>query len=143
MKSVLHGFLGTYTSRNADYRGYWIHGQLPSGLQEWTIDLSGSAPVSEEPAEATHRLAARRFAEQVRKAGLTFGVVREATLQITRIPGVITGWHGDFSSDGQMIRFSARAVMDNGRIYQDERTVFVAPHDPEKERRRLETDWGT
>lgn len=143
MKSVLHGFLGTYTSRNSDYRGYWILGQLPSDLQEWTIDLLGSAPVSEEPAEAVHRLAARRFAKQVQKAGFTFGVLREATLQITRIPGVIAGWQGDFSADGQMIRFAARAVMDNGRIYRDERTVFVAPHDSEKERRRLEPDWGT
>jgi len=143
MKSVLRGFLGTYTSRYSDYRGYWLHGQLPSDLLEWTINLLGSAPVSDEAIAVTCRLAARRFAEQLHKAGLTFAIVREATLQIERMPEVVKGWQGDCVSDGQMVRFCARSVMDNGRIYQDERTVFVAPHNPEKERRRLEVDWGT
>ena len=40
-----------------------------------------------------------------------------------------------FFADGHAIRFSARSLMDNGRVYQEEHTVFVAPHDPRKEMR--------
>jgi len=143
MRSVLRGFLGTYISRYSDYRGYWLHGQLPSGLLECTIDLLGSAPVRDGPTEAARHLAVRRFAEQLHKSGLTLEVVREATLQIARVAEVIKGRQGDFVADGHMVRFSARSVMDDGRVYQDECTVFVAPHDPEKETRRLEADRGT
>ena len=143
MRSVLRGFLGTYSSRYSDYRGYWLHGQLPSEALECTIDLLGCAPVRDGPTEAAQRIAVRRFAEQLHKSGLTFDVVREATLQIARTVEVIKGRQGDSVADGHMVRFSARSVMDNGRVYQDECTVVVAPHDPEKERRRLEADWGT
>ena len=143
MRSVLRGFLGTYTSRYSDYRGYWLHGQLPSDLLECTIDLLGSAPVRDGPTEAVRRLAVRRFAEQLHKSGLTSDVVLEATLRIARTPAVVQGRQGDFVADGNMVRFSARSVMDNGRVYQDECSVFVAPHDPDKERRRHEVDWGT
>lgn len=52
MKSVLRGFLGTYTSRYSDYRGYWVHGQLPPDLLECTIDLLGSASLRDGPTEA-------------------------------------------------------------------------------------------
>ena len=31
LKGVLAGFLGTYTSRNSDYRGYWLLGFLVAG----------------------------------------------------------------------------------------------------------------
>ena len=37
---------------------------------------------------------------------------------------------------------AARAAMDDGRVFQAERAVFVAPHDPRKEQRRVEADWG-
>ena len=142
MRSVLRGFLGTYTSRYSDFRGYWLHGQLPSDLLECTIDLPGPRLFGTDPAEAVRRLAVRRFAEQLHKSGLTSDVVREATLRIAKTPEVVQGRQGDFVADGNMVRFTARSVMDNGRVYQDECTVFVAPHDPDKERRRHEVDWG-
>jgi hypothetical protein len=140
MKSVLRGFLGAYTSRYSDHRGYWLHGQLPSNLRDWSVDLLGSTPASDELAEAARSLATRRFAEQLHKAGLTFDVVREATLRIERIPDLVQGPQGEFQSDGHMVRFTARSVTDHGRTYQDEHTLFVAPHDPAKERRRVEDD---
>jgi hypothetical protein len=140
MRSVLRGFLGAYTSRYSDHRGYWLHGQLPSNLLAWSVDLMGAAPSSDDLTEAARGLATRRFAEQLHKAGLTFDVVREATLHIERLPDRVRGWQGEFRSDGHLVRFTARSVMDNGRIYQDELAIFVAPHDPAKERRRLEAD---
>jgi hypothetical protein len=143
MRSVLRGFLGTYTSRYSDYRGYWLHGQLPPDLLECTVDLLGSAPLPHGPAEAARRLAVRRFAEQLHKSGLARDVVREAALHIARTAEVVEGRQGDFVVPGHIVRFSARSVMDNGRVYQDECKVFVAPHDPDKEGRRLEADWGT
>jgi hypothetical protein len=134
--------LGTYTSRYSDHRGYWLHGQLPSDLLECAFDLLGSARLPDGPTEAARRLAVRRFAEQLHKSGLTLDVVREATLHIARAAEMVEGRQGDFVAVGRMVRFSARSVMDNGRVYEDQRTVFVAPHDPERERRRLEADWG-
>jgi hypothetical protein len=41
-----------------------------------------------------------------------------------------------------MIQFCIRVVMDNGNVREDNRKVFVAPHDPEVESRRREADWG-
>jgi hypothetical protein len=101
--------------------------------------------VSDEhtPWDVARRLAIRRFAEQVRKQGLTVELVREATLEVSVKPGVVKGRQGDFITDGQMVQFVVRALMDNGRAYEKERTIFIAPHDPEKERRRRWMDWGT
>jgi hypothetical protein len=135
MTGVLYNFLDTYISRYSDYRGYWLHGQLPSSVEKWKFDLLGRTPESDTPVGEAWRLASRRFAEQLYKAGLTLDLVREAALEIVRIQGVVKGWQGDFMADGQMVRFSARSVVDTGRVYQNERTIFVAPHDPRKERR--------
>ncbi len=143
VKSVLNNFLGTYTSRYSDYRGYWLHGQLPLDLQEWTIDLLGAASEREGVKEVAHRLAIRRFAEQLSMSGLTFDMVREATLRFTKDPNLIKGWQGDYIAAGHMVQFVARAVMDNGRVYVNEQQIFVAPHDPGKESQRNEADWGT
>ena len=138
MRSVLHNFLDTYTSRNSDYRGYWLHGQLLADLGQFEfnlLELSSHSLDSDGPRAAARLLASLRFTEQFQKAGLTQDMFQEARLQITRIDEVVKGWQGDFIADGHMVRFTARSVMDNGSVYQDERIVFVAPHDPAKERR--------
>ncbi len=136
MKSVLRNFLGTYISRYSDYQGYWLFGQLPSDLWEWTIDLLGPVPEGNAPSEAAHRLAIRRFAEQISKSRLALDAVHEATLKLDRSPEVVEGHRGSGMAKGHMVRFVARAVMDNGRVYEYENSVFVAPHDPAKEGRR-------
>ena len=143
VKSVLHNFLGTYTSRNSDYRGYWLFGQLPPDRPEWTVDLLGSAPEGDAPMDVARRLAIRRFAEQLSKSGRTLNSVREATLQVASGPKVVEGQQGDSIAEGHVVRYNARVVMGNRRVYEDERKVFVARHDPGKEMRRNEDDWGT
>ena len=142
MRSVLHNFLGTYTSRHSDYRGYWVLGHLPLDLREWTLDLVGPAPDWDAPADAARRLAILRFAQQVSKSGLATGRIREATLHVATSSEVVEGWHGNHMTEGRLVRFCARAVVDNGCVYEDEQSVFVAPHDPGKECRRAEANWG-
>ncbi len=142
MKSVLHNFLGTYTSRNSDYHGYWLFGQLPSDLREWFLNLLGPPPKRNAPADAAHRLAIRRFAEQLNKSGLTLDEVSKAELQWARSSEVVKWWRGDYMAEGRMVRLSARAEMNNGNVYEDECEFFVAPHDSGKERRRNKADWS-
>jgi hypothetical protein len=140
IKGVLHTFLGAYTSRNADYLGYWLHGQLGEEIRQCRFDLLGSTSERDAPFDAARRLAKRVFAEQVLKSGLTLDSVREATLRITQAPELVKGQRGDSMADGHRVRYAARVVMVGGRAYQQERTIFVARHDPKKERRRRDLD---
>ena len=143
IKGVLHNFLETYISRYSDYRGYWLHGQLPSYQNEWAIDLLGGFDEQgDTPERAARVLAIRGFGEQLRKSGLSFNTVREASLRITRDAKVAKGFQSGHMTEGHMFRFIVRVVNDKGRVHEDNREVFVAPHDAEIENRRLEVDWG-
>ncbi|MCC9603758.1 hypothetical protein LOC67_24675 [Stieleria sp. JC731] len=142
MKSVLEGFIGTYTSRYSDLRGYWLYGQLPFDTSEYHIDLLATPSDTDAPVAVAQRLATRRFEEQLAKSGVDAASIRSADLRIKMHSETVKGWQGDYRSDGHMVEFTAIAVMDNGRSYERHRTVFVAPHNPQKERRRLPDDWG-
>jgi hypothetical protein len=143
MKSVLEGFLGTYTSRYSDLCGYWLHGQLPFDTIQLGVDLMATPPNEDTPEAAARRIAVRRFQEQLAKSGLDVAVVRSAELRTHMETEMVEGWQGDHRSGGHMVEFVVTAVMDNGRRYERKRKVFVAPHDPIKERRRSPGDWGT
>lgn len=142
MKSVLHSFLGTFTSRYSDYRGYWLFGQLPAELERFSVDLIGEAPDGDTAIEVAQRLAVRRFTEQVLQSGLDPSLVREAVLQWTGDSKQVLGRHGDFEAWGRNVDFHVRVVMDSGRVFEEQQTVFVAAHDPSKERRRNPVDRG-
>ena len=142
---MLCGFLGTYTSLYSDLRGYWLHGQLLFDTPEYHIDVL-TTPLdldTDEPVAIAQRLAIRRYWEQFAKSGLDAAFVRSADLKIRMQLEIVNGCQGDHRSDGHMIEFAAAAVMDNGRSYERKLTVFIAPHDPRKERRRSTDDWGT
>lgn len=142
MKSVIEGFIGTYTSRYADLRGYWLYGQLPFDTSEYHIDLLATPSDADSPVAVAQRLATRRFEEQLAKSGLDAAFVRSVDLRIKMDSETVEGWQGDYRSDGHMVEFVVIAVMDNGHSYERNRTVFVAPHHPQKECRRLRDDWG-
>src|SRR5262245_48977570 len=142
LKSVLHNFLGTFASRYSDHRGYWLFGQLPAGLDQWSVDLRGDPPEGEAPVEVAQRLAIRRFGEQVCRAGLDMSVVREAALSWTREKPVL-GRQGEHETWGHHVEFLVRVVTDKGRAIERRQMAFVAVHDPRRERRRLPVDWGT
>lgn len=141
MRSVLHNFLGTFTSRNSDHRGYWLFGPLLPGLEWLTVDLLGDPSDGEVATEVVRRVAIRRFSEQMLKLGLDRSCVRKAELVLTRDSQLVPGCHGDFESLGHEVSFAARVVMDNNHVYERHQSAFVAAHDPSKERRRDPTYW--
>lgn len=143
MQGVLAGLLGTYTSRNSDLGGYWLLGQVPIDSWPSVVDLLGEPPGSPAPVDAARRIAIARFRDQLQKAGVQVGHVATATLEVITNSPVVRGWRGDYGADGREVRFVARATMTGGRTYTCECAVFVAPHDPAKERRRLPDTWGT
>ena len=142
IKSALSAFLGTYTSRNSDLQGYWLFGQVEPTLRLFSIDLLASPPDDCNPQAAAHRIAVPRYTEQLAISGLTPEVVREARLEAVPHPDPVSGLVGDYPADGHLVDFTLIAVMDDGRTYRKDTTVFVAPHDPRRERRRGTENWG-
>ena len=131
LKSVLHNFLGTYTSRYSDYQGYWLFGFLVGYLEHLEIDLLAST--SEESGSAVSvatDLAAKRFADQVCKSGIDLRLICDARLCIERPPSTNPGTVNGRPSAGYSVRFRATATVDTGRIFESERVLFVAPHNP-------------
>ena len=134
LKSVLHNFLGTYLSRNSDHGGYWLFGQLPADLVRWAVDLREDPPEGAAPLEVARRLAILRFREQLGKAGLDMSVVREAALSWRRDEPAL-GRQGEHKVQGHRIEVHIRVVTDRGRVLEKQQSIFVAVHDPGKERR--------
>lgn len=143
IKSALAGFLGTFTSRYSDYEGYWLLGLVEPELRQSTLDLLAGAPRDPTPSAAWRRLAVRRFAEQVAKSGLTLAIVREAVLETAARPGSEVGRADEHRAEGHTVDFVVRVVLDTGRAYERTASVFIAPHDPARERRRVKAQWGT
>lgn len=142
MNAVLAGLVGSYTSRNNDLHGYWLLGQVPIDSWPAVIDLLGEPSAGDAPEDVARRTAIATFRDQIQKSGLRIDRVSEAALEIFTSRDSVRGWQGDFGSDGRELRFVARAKLSNGRTYASARTVFVAPHDPAKESRRLQPDGG-
>ena len=141
LNSVLHNCLATFASRCSDHCGYWLFGQLPADLDRWEVDLCAEPPVGEAPLEVAKRLAVRRFREQLAKVGFGRAVVSAAVLSCSRgAPAV--GMQGEFEVAGHRVELRVRVVTDRGGIVDRRRAVFVATHDPGKERRRSREHWG-
>ncbi|MHB1033936.1 MAG: hypothetical protein ACYC35_06360 [Pirellulales bacterium] len=131
MSSVLHNFLGTYTSRYSDYNGYWLFGMLVDHVDSLDVDLlhADKSSVENTPLAFAKRLAAEKFADQLGKAGLFKSSLREARLSITKSPVVTHGPVNGHVCAGHEVRFAARAVSDRGKACERTTSVFVAPHD--------------
>ena len=132
IKGVLHNFLRAYTSRNSDYEGYWVFGMLVSEMGELRIDLLGSNVGSMEktPIQVAKLLAVQKFMEQMEKAGGNLARIKEAYLNVTKLPGSKNGMVNGRVCVGFTVRFMARAVSNHGNGYESEISVFVAPHNP-------------
>jgi hypothetical protein len=134
LKSVLHNFLGTYTSRYSDYGGYWLFGFLTPDLQRIEFDLlANTAGACNSPVEFARNLAGKTFSDQLQKSGIAIDIIGEALLRIEKLPGVVAGLVNGQTSDGHSVRFLAIAKVDTGRIFERERVIFVADHDQRKE----------
>lgn len=137
IRGVLQSFLGTYTSRNADFDGYWLFGFLINDLGELQIDLlTPKVTDSCNTLDVALRSAVGKFEDQMRKAGLERSQVREAWLTIRRLPERAEGSVNGQLCEGYNLSFLAGAVTDCGRRYEIQNIVFVAPHNPEIELRR-------
>jgi hypothetical protein len=131
IKSVLWNFLGTYMSRYSEFRGYWLFGFFVKSLEQLEFDLlAEEACRPGAPQAAARALAGKKFREQMEKAGLSIAQLRKARLTISRLPGAVDGKINNRLCTGYNVSFKAGAFMDNGKQYERERRVFVAPHNP-------------
>lgn len=136
IRGVLGNFLGTYTSRYSDYDGYWLFGFLVAGLGELRIDLlSPSADELDSLLGLVVRSAGAKFADQVQKAGLVRSQIREAWLTVRKLPEPAAGSVNGVPCAGHEVSFKAEALMEDGRRYEREQLVFIAPHNAEVELR--------
>ena len=137
MRAVLHNFLETYASRYSEHNGYWLFGQLPAGFERLDFDLLRSRERHTEDVviAAAAGLAATMFHRQLAAAGFPQSYVREASLKIVRLPGTSHGQLNVQTRVGSRMRLLVWAVSDHGKVYQSEKQIFVAPHDPAVELR--------
>jgi hypothetical protein len=129
MKSVLRGFLGTYTSRYTELDGYWLFGLLVESLEVMTIDLLNPVvPTATPAAVAATKLAADKFADQMQKAGIPSPLVGAAVLVIRKDN---LGWRSFAGRprpvSGFEVSFTVSATMDTGRVYSDRVRELVVP----------------
>lgn len=136
MKSVLRNVLHSYTGRASEYHGYWLFGFLVAEIEQVDIDLLASSDNRlDTPLAVAARLAAATFKGQMLKARLPLSQVAMARLLICKLPGAISAFAGDFERVGLNVGFLASAVMRSGRRFEHRLQIFVAPHDPGRERR--------
>jgi hypothetical protein len=141
IQSVLHSFLGTYSSRYSDYNGYWLFGFMVESLDCIDFDLFAADCHSYVAVnEFAWQLAVARFADQLRKSMLARSRVREARLSIRRLPKTIIEPVNGRPSDGHGVRFEVTAITDTGRRFEAAKTIFVAPHNSQREIRS--TRWN-
>jgi hypothetical protein len=135
IKSVLHNFLGTYTSRYSDFRGYYLFGFLIEDIDELRIDLIKEISGCNEttPLTFVRRLAVIKFAEQTEKAGLPKSYIRESTLDIRKSPELISGYVNGWLTPGYNVTFVAKTTTDIGKVYERTISIFIAPHNPKVE----------
>ena len=136
IKGVLGNFLGTYTSRYSDYDGYWVFGLLFDSIETLMIDLlSSKNPATESaPMAAAIEIARRKFLEQMSKAGVEQSFIREARLEISKLPQQLSGFVNERTCFGNNVKFVVTVVLDSGKTCESNAVVFVAPHNPKVER---------
>jgi hypothetical protein len=141
MKAVLDNFLGTFVSRNSDYRGYWLFGFLVAEAESFTVDLLAvQSPAPSASLSAASDLAVQMFEDQLAKNRFDRSLLRTASLFVERLPLTVEGQVNGHGVAGYQVHVSASAVTEQGRRYQSERAFFVAPHDPRVEWRSTRAD---
>lgn len=137
INGVLHNFLGTLSSRNSDFEGYWAFGFLVEPLEKMSIDLLNIDINNKETASLAFikRLAAQKFSDLVVKADLSKSCFREARLDISKSPEIRRDMINGQISTGHDVNLLIHAVTDRGRCFDKTMSFFVAPHDPKVELR--------
>lgn len=139
LKSVVNGFLGTYSSRYSDKDGYWLFGFVVESLSSAEIDLLSSSipPTFAQPLKEATTTAQMRFREQLEKHGLRIDQLQYARLRMEHLPGkkqeLTPGDSARTLRDGWDVRFVVEAIGISGKRYSANKSTFIAPHDPRKE----------
>ena len=137
LNGVLHGFLGTITSRYSEFNGYWLFGFLVGRIRPLKIDLMGTTIPrhSRAPVRWTISIARRMFEDQVTKAGLTLAEIREASLTVRTVSGFVITEVGDppRRRHCQEVKILVQAVLQDGRTSALWTPLMVAKHDPHEE----------
>ena len=130
LKNVIRGFLGTYVSRNSDFNGALLFGDVIDHLTVDEINLTESAPTppSMTAEHALTALARFKFHDQLFKVGLPLSVVQSATLTIRKCDPSATC--------GSDLLFTVRVETDRGRVYEDGVREFIYPNRPRPPRQR-------
>lgn len=137
LSGVLESFLGTYISRNSDYRGYWLFGFVVEEVGCIQCDLLATGSDDDRTfAAIAGSLARRRFAEQMTRWKVDRSRVNSATLYIDRSADQARRQGGGFLRRGYDVHFRATVTSATGRVFHREREVFVAPHSWLLERQR-------
>ncbi len=137
LAGALDGFLGTLTSRNTDYQGYWLGGLVESRLDGLEIDLLATPPATEDAFGAAARIASHRFREQIARAGLDWERIVRARLQVAFEGELTTRRFNGSTFEGHVAKFVASASLDTLRILTRYTRVFVAPHSQDREMRSV------
>lgn len=132
---MLHNFLRTFTSRYSDFDGYWVFGVVVEELNDARIDLLGPADrgAGSAPMRALVHIARDRFRNQLAKHRLTPSLLKAAELLIARAPEKAA--EARVNGRGYEVTVSVRAVTDLDTEYVSSVSIFVAPHDPNRESR--------
>jgi hypothetical protein len=105
-------------------------------LGELQIDLiSQRLPEENGPVEVARRLAAEKFADQLKKAGVSLAEIRSAQVSLRRSSLPKHGTMNGHPCVGYDLYFDAEVLTNRGNHYERELKIFVAPHDPRMERR--------
>jgi hypothetical protein len=135
LRGVTENFLGTYTSRYSDHKGYWLFGFL-SGAAQLDIDLLGDRyRKSEEPAEDARMFAMDAFIDQLMKAGVPEARLFTARLFISSSATATERLAGGVLRKGRDMKFVVVVVTKGDARYEARSTKFVAPHDSAVEQR--------
>jgi hypothetical protein len=144
LKGILYNFLGTFTSRYSDWDGYWLFGLLVDDFKQIQIDLVNNNAENNNTKQFrfVKALAVGKFKEQIEKAGLGMSCVREARLDIIKPEDSTFGLVNNSKCSGYDVKFSVRVISDLGKTYKNEIVIFVAPHNPNVERRSVRRNSG-
>lgn len=136
---LVHSFLGSFVSRNADYGGYWLHGFLAMYPAIPVFDLlNAPQQISYDPVfEYSHHLARKVFEDLAAKIGVR-RYVKSALLEIRRVPASQEVWTLAHRRQGYRLIFTLAVVDDRRRKYERVAHAIAAAHDPVCELRRAE-----
>ncbi len=129
----MHNFLGSYTSRYTENRGYWLFGFVVDKLGELEFDLLGDSEATDTVVRLAATIASQRFREQLKKAGLTPTTIHTAKLMIKKRSDSVDGQVNGHLCRGYVLEFQVRVTSDLGKDFLSERHIFTAPHNAQFE----------